>query len=191
MCGGGEDLNKEAKRISELEIGEHDNAYHFPQLTDRVIRDMRSFLLWSCILRDRIRYGKIPVSSAPIESQIKNIKQDLFKNKASPMIPDDFIDMLLSYVVGRSNIIEAKDMEIENMEKSDDNANDSIINDSKSESTSDSCHNEYSTIYSDICKEDFAHVHTKEALNSSALCNFSNTESSLNTIKMNAPLSLT
>ena len=162
-----EDINEEAKGIAESEIGEHDNAYHLPQVTERLMKDMKSFPLWSCILKDRIGYGKTPATSAAVESQIKSIKQDLFNNnKASPMRPDDFVHSLLSYVVGRSNIIEARAMEIDNVEKTNDDANVLI--------------DESSMDCNKTCMQDFTQDHTNEILASTPL-SYNNVDSNTNT----------
>ena len=63
------------------------------------MRDLSTYLLWSCILRYQFGYGKIPVSSTSCERQIKNIKQYLLNNKTlsmNPMRPDDFVIFNLS-----------------------------------------------------------------------------------------------
>lgn len=105
-------LNEEAMLVTE-EVGDHDNAYYLPEIVRKLQKDIKWFPLWSCIVRDKFGFGKIPGSSAPIESHIKNIKKDLFPNSKSKMRADVFIDALLNYSLGRSLLIEAKVMELE------------------------------------------------------------------------------
>lgn len=107
------DIDREARKISEFEVGDHDNAFYLPELAIRILRDIELFPLWSCIIRDRFGYGKIPASSAPVESQIKDLKKDVSCVKSSLLRVDDFVDKLLTYVAGRSNLIEANLLELE------------------------------------------------------------------------------
>ena len=70
----------------------HANAYYIPKLAKRLLKDIRWLPLWSCILRDRYGYGRVPASSAPSESDFNYVKTHLLK-KRRQIRADEFIDL--------------------------------------------------------------------------------------------------
>ena len=73
--------------------------------------------LWSCTHRDKFEFGRVPASSAPVESDFNGIKSRFLKNKTLPMRIDDFIREHVEYLSGKLKLIEATEIEIENTVK--------------------------------------------------------------------------
>lgn len=61
--------------------------------------------MWSCIAYDNFGYGRIPASSAPVESEIKKTKHNLFKR--GRLRPDLAVETHIQYLYGRMKLIDA------------------------------------------------------------------------------------
>ena len=105
-----QEIDNEVKEIAATEITAHISAYEFPELADRLVNDIRFFTIWSCIDRDRFGYGRIPASSAPVESEFKNIKAHLLlEHHRFPMRLDEFLEIhIQKYIALRMHIVGAK-----------------------------------------------------------------------------------
>ena len=73
--------------------------------------------LWSCTHRDKFGCGRVPASSAPVESDFNDIKSRFLKKKTLPMRIGDFIREHFEYLSGQLKIIEATEIEFENTVK--------------------------------------------------------------------------
>lgn len=60
--------------------------------------------MWSCIVRNHFGYGRLPASSATVESDFNNVKTRLLKKKVG-MRADDFVKIHLDYISGHAKII--------------------------------------------------------------------------------------
>lgn len=58
----GKDIDLEVKKGLVGHTGDRDNAHYSPKFADRLLNDIRSFPLWSCVCRDRFGYGRVPAS---------------------------------------------------------------------------------------------------------------------------------
>lgn len=95
------------KATLESEVGMHDNAHWMPMMTDRLIRDIKWFPLWGNVRRNDFGYGRVPASSASVESEFNNIKSRLLKHCSTPMRVDDFVEKHMQYINGHTKIIDA------------------------------------------------------------------------------------
>lgn len=100
--------NKVSSLLESTDRGDRDNAHYLPQLADRLLKDMKWFPLWSCVCRDRFGYGRVPASSAAVESEFNNIRNRLLANETLPMRADIFIAKHVKYLDGRMKIAMAK-----------------------------------------------------------------------------------
>lgn len=103
-------------RVHEIigdQIGNRDNAQYLPPLAAKLMKDIGHFPLWSCVVRDKFGYGRVPASSAAVESEFNKLKTLLLRNETLPMRVDDFLDVHIKYTTGRAKILGAKLREIE------------------------------------------------------------------------------
>lgn len=61
------------KQIADSE-GDRENAHFMPVFANRLMKDMKLIPMWSCICRDKFGYGRVPASSASVESNFNIIK---------------------------------------------------------------------------------------------------------------------
>lgn len=102
------------KLLNEIiDNGDRANAHFYPSLVDRIMRDIKMFPLWSCISVKQFGYGRIPASSAVVESEFNNIKCRLFAN-ALPTRADLLIFRHLDYISGRMKIVDAHNINVLN-----------------------------------------------------------------------------
>jgi hypothetical protein len=71
-----------------------------PALADRLIKDIKLILIWSCICRDKFGYGKISANSASVESDFNIIKNHFQKTEQTPM-RDEFVMKHVKFISGR------------------------------------------------------------------------------------------
>lgn len=67
----GIEINKEIENHLH-EVGDRDNAHYFPQLAERLLKDIHMFPLWLNVCRDDFGYGRIPATSAAVEGESTN-----------------------------------------------------------------------------------------------------------------------
>lgn len=79
------------KKWKIIDTGDRQNAHYMPAFADKLIADTKYLPLWSCICRDKFRFGRIPASSASIEGDFHIIINIFLKNELTPMRADLFI----------------------------------------------------------------------------------------------------
>lgn len=105
----GINMRKEVERKLECEDGDDFNPRHFPAFADRLIKKMATIPLWGCICRDDFGYGRIPASSAPVESEFNILKNHILCNRLLRI--DIAVRTFLEYSDGKLKIFEAKSNE--------------------------------------------------------------------------------
>lgn len=113
----GEDVYERVHRVIGNQVGNRDNAHYLPALAKKVMKDIEHFPLWSCVVRDKFGYGRVPASSAPVESEFNKLKTHVLRNETLPMRVDSFLDVHIKYTGGRAKILGAKLVEDEQSEK--------------------------------------------------------------------------
>lgn len=79
-----EAIEKNVMKIINIVEGDRINAHYLPQFADRIMKDIKYLPMWSCICRDQFGYGRIPASSASVESDFNIVKNVLLKNEETP-----------------------------------------------------------------------------------------------------------
>lgn len=92
--------------------GDRENAHYMPKLADYLIKDVKLLPLWSCICRDRFGYGRVPASSASVESDFNIIKNIMLKTEKTPMRADEFVMKHVNFMSGRIKIANVNTREI-------------------------------------------------------------------------------
>ena len=64
----GNKIKEQVLEIAKSEEGNHDSAYYLPEFANKLLNHMQWFPLWSCVCRDKFGFGRIPASSASVES---------------------------------------------------------------------------------------------------------------------------
>lgn len=55
------------------DIGDRINPHYFPQIVKHMITDIKLLPLWTNIYTNKFGYGRIPASSASVESEFKKL----------------------------------------------------------------------------------------------------------------------
>lgn len=92
--------------------GDRENAHYMPKLADYLIRDIKLLPLWSCIYRDKFGFGRVPASSANVESDFNIIKNIMLKTEKTPMRADEFVMKHVNFMSGRIKIANVNTQEI-------------------------------------------------------------------------------
>ena len=98
-----------AKLIKQKEKGkgEDANAHFNIKLAEKLIHDCKTIPLWSCVVRDEFGFGRVPASSAPVESEFDQIRNHVFKGK-SLLRSDVFVTKHLEYIRNYNLIVSAR-----------------------------------------------------------------------------------
>lgn len=99
----GEDINREIQS-SILQKGTRANAHYAPHIATKLLRDIGTIPLWSNIYTDNFGYGRIPASSASVESEFNKLKNFVI-NKSLRV--DKFVEEHIKYLIGRVIIADA------------------------------------------------------------------------------------
>ncbi|CAH2109057.1 unnamed protein product [Euphydryas editha] len=83
--------------------GTEANAYYNKVIAKRLQHDLKRIVLWSCIAQKKFKRGRIPASSASVESEFKRIKQGTCKKKRV----DEVTEVLIQYIQGTTKIVDA------------------------------------------------------------------------------------
>jgi len=90
------------------EVGDHDNMYFLPAVAPLVINLCTYIPLWSGVMCSSFKYGDIPPSSAPIESQFNDLKNRVLKHVNNmPMRIDDFVKLHIQSLDGTMKLTNA------------------------------------------------------------------------------------
>ena len=68
---------------------------------------MKWLTLWSNVCRDDFGYGRVPATSAKVESDFNNIKNRLYKNENFPRRVDDFIEVHVAHLNSKMKLMDA------------------------------------------------------------------------------------
>ena len=94
-------IDDQAQQLAKEEYGEHESAYYLPKLAEKLKRDMKKFVLWGCMCRNKFKNGRIPATSAVVECEFKNIKTKFRYHETLPMRADEFVELItLRYIKG-------------------------------------------------------------------------------------------
>lgn len=118
----GNELLKLALANIEKATGTRINPHRLKKFPDKLIEDLKFLPLWSCILRNKFGYGRVPASSAHVEAEFKKIKHQMLVNQSVPMRLDEFINLHIKYlggvmknfnvVMGGENLVTNKQLDI-------------------------------------------------------------------------------
>ena len=109
-----EDIDNEIQQMISENEGDRENAHYMPVFADRLLKDIKLIPMWSCICRDKFGYGRIPASSASVESDFNIIKNIFLKTEQTPMRVDEFVTKHISFISGR---IKLTDINFQDKEK--------------------------------------------------------------------------
>lgn len=98
------------KKIADNE-GDRENAHYMPAFADRLMKDIKLIPMWSCICRDKFGYGRIPASSASVESDFNIVKNILLKTEQTPKRADEFLMKHVKFISGRIKLINSQEKE--------------------------------------------------------------------------------
>lgn len=70
----------------------------------------------SCVCRNKFGFGRIPASSASVESDFNIIKNIMLKTEKTPMRADEFVTKHVNFMSGRLKLVraETEDISLEN-----------------------------------------------------------------------------
>lgn len=103
----GKKILSEVKSSIASDVGDRINPHYFPQIVERLIIDVRLLPLWTNIYRDQFGYGRVPASSASVESEFNKLKSLLLKN-CQLMRIDSFLQKHVDYLHGVLKIVDAQ-----------------------------------------------------------------------------------
>lgn len=104
----GQEINEDIGIIAKTQIGDRINAHFMPAFKTKLMNDLSDLPLWSCITNDKFGFGRVPASSACVESDFNITKNILLKNAVLPIRVDEYLQKYISCINGRLKIIEAK-----------------------------------------------------------------------------------
>lgn len=116
-----EEMKENVNEILQNEEGDDINPRHCPTFANRLLDHMEIIPLWSCICRDAFGYGRVPASSAPVESEFKTIKKQLIPQ---PLRIDMAVESLVEYYDGKLKLVDCA------KRKRDKSISPSVLNDS-------------------------------------------------------------
>ncbi|XP_039307718.1 uncharacterized protein LOC113004773 isoform X2 [Solenopsis invicta] len=104
----GKQILNDVKSLITKDEGNRINPLYFPQLVDRLLVDIKLLPLWTNINTDKFGYGRIPASSALVESEFNKLKSLVLKN--CPLLRiDSFIQKHVNYLHGIMKIVNVPD----------------------------------------------------------------------------------
>lgn len=110
------------KEVSNFkDVGNDVNPYYLPKLRKQLFHIIPIFPLWSCVVYDRFRYGRIPASSLALEGEFNKIKTVNFPGKNRKKRIDHFIKDNISYFNGRAKLSEAHLNDAQNIPQAETN----------------------------------------------------------------------
>ena len=96
-------LESEVDDILSKENGDDINPRACPKFATRLLKQIETMPLWSCFRRDAFGYGRVPASSAPVESEFKTLKSYILPNIVRL---DVSVETLVKYYSGKLKLIE-------------------------------------------------------------------------------------
>lgn len=98
------------EKVDEGGEGDHDNLQYLPKIVSEIVREGKYLPLWTAIMIpvfDMEDVSGETASSAPVESEMNDIKHRVFRHKNLPMRVDDFIQVHIVAMGGSASIIAA------------------------------------------------------------------------------------
>ncbi|CAH1163403.1 unnamed protein product [Phaedon cochleariae] len=108
----GSQIDEEVKNVVNQENADDDNAHFLPQFSEKLLKSLRWFPLWSNIYHSKFKSARVPASSAPVEGEFNIVKNHVFKMFPKPIRPDVFVEKYSEYMKGKCKIIDAELTEI-------------------------------------------------------------------------------
>ncbi|KMQ85119.1 kda protein in nof-fb transposable element, partial [Lasius niger] len=96
--------NDVQKKIADNE-GDRENAHFMPAFANRLMKDIKLIPMWSCICKEKFGYGRVPASSASVESDFNIVKNIFLKTEQTPMRADEFLMKHVKFISGRIKLI--------------------------------------------------------------------------------------
>lgn len=87
--------------------------------------------MWSCVIRNDFGFGRIPATSAPVESDFNLVKNSFLKDVVRPIRIDEFLIKYLKLLDGKLKLTEVR---IQELDKEDQNPQKQISDESGDES---------------------------------------------------------
>lgn len=112
-CQWAFDLKSSAEKAIGAVKGKGVNAHLCIEFAERLMVDLAWLPLWSCVVRNKFGYGRIPASSAHVESEFGKIKNLLLKDETTPMRVDQFVKKHVNHISGVTKIVDAAIIEEE------------------------------------------------------------------------------
>ena len=100
------------------ENGDGINPRNCPKFATPLLKQVKTIPLWSCIRRNNFKYGRIPASSAPVESEFKTIKKQILPK---PKRTDVVVESLVRYYNGKLKLVECSNRFEKEIEKDSQN----------------------------------------------------------------------
>lgn len=92
-------------------MGDRINPHYLPDIVERLIIDIRLLPLWTNVYRDQFGHGRVPASSASVESKFSKLKSLLLKN--CPLLRiDAFVQKHVDYLHGILKIANVQDRNV-------------------------------------------------------------------------------
>ncbi|XP_011312551.1 uncharacterized protein [Fopius arisanus] len=101
------EINGKILEQIECVAGTITNELYCPDFSKKLLSDIKWLPLWSCICRDEFGFGRVPASSAAVESSFNIIKTWLLAKMKSPR-PDLFITLHKHYLDAQSILVGTK-----------------------------------------------------------------------------------
>lgn len=101
----GRNIDQRAKTIASNEEGNRENAFYLPKFSDWLVKDILLLPLWSSVCHNKFGYGRIPASSAVVQSEFNIIKTHLLKNISVPLRSDMFTQTHVDDLNGKIKIV--------------------------------------------------------------------------------------
>lgn len=103
----GKDIFNNVKSSIESHKGDRINPHYFEEIVKRLLIDIKTLPLWTNMYRDEFGYGRVPASSASVESEFRKLKSLLLKN-CPLMRVDSFVQKHVDYLRGVIKIADAQ-----------------------------------------------------------------------------------
>lgn len=97
--------------------GDRENAHFSPRFADWLMEHIAWLPLWSSIKRDNFGYGRVPASSASVESDFNHLKNRVLNDVTLPIRADDFLEKHLNFLRGNMSIVDATAKAIDNSQE--------------------------------------------------------------------------
>lgn len=130
------DLKASVEKHIALVKGKGVNAHLSTDFANRLMADLAWLPIWSCVVREKFGYGRIPATSAHVEAEFGKIKNLLLKEATTPMRVDQFVKKHVVHISGITKMVDAAIVEED--DASLDQSNETSLNKTGSNQTTGS-----------------------------------------------------